>query len=1013
MRSRFDSRPLILRRKYTQLLRGGEALGWKAQVSHSLHLFFVILVAVVSRNVANQQLLDALGPQVLGKLYVGVSIIVGLTLAIGSWLAREMEVRRLARGVHIIVAIAMAAAYVAPEGIPVLRLAIYVSAELCAALLLLAFGLLLNARLGPRDARMTAARVGLGGMLGGLAAGAALRFGAVAFGSRTLLLICAAAAFLPLLWLPNVTSTRRRVPLAAASRVQHRALAPYGRWVALTTLLMVAATTLIDYQYRATAAGWYAGDRLTAFFGDVTLLTGVVSIVFQVILLGRVLDRFGLFATASLMPAVLFGSVLLFGLLPLRATLVLLKVLDSGGNMSVQQATGNLLLAPLGASARAVWQGRIDGVAKRGGQAAAGLFLDRMALAPPQLAPAVLVLCAVWVLALWRTRGRYIRLLSALLGAPAAREPTLTVFDGATLRMLEQELPSAPAPRAAAVLDLLEYGGHHVPTASLLALVDTHAGGTTARRVIEHLATAGDAVSLRHLVGHRNADVAAESLAALAEVRPIEAVRACRQLLSDATCPAALRGMALGLLAGDTFGNDTDLRQILASPEPAIRLALSRGLSLAPATGGEAIGQTLCLLARDPDRDVARTALAALAVHPTSAAIDVTLKALAQPALRTTAMRTLGALGPPAIPNIAEALARTEDQPRIAAALAWSLGHIGSPSAVVGLLRALDATHVDVRLSAAIALTTLRRKLKQLRLSPDDLYRRHVDELAFYARMRDITRATLPETPAAQLLRRTAEQRGKASLECLFRLLSLRYAEDTIQNAFIALSSPDRRQRQLAMELLDTVLDASLRPAFSMAMGERPLRARQRDVETLLALAGKGGDAWMRRLTAAVASDVTRGPAAQGARMSDPVLDRVLELQAVALFQESAAEDLAELAALTRPVELPSGNTIFREGEPGDTMYVIRQGEVSLRAGARLLETLSDGDAFGIVSVLDRRPREMTAVATTRVRLWSIEAEDLFQLLADRPLFMHSIFRAITDTLRSQVDRIALGRRRA
>ena len=43
--------------------------------------------------------------------------------------------------------------------------------------------------------------------------------------------------------------------------------------VFIISLIMVAVTTLIDYQYRAAAAAWYDADRMTAFFGDVTLLT--------------------------------------------------------------------------------------------------------------------------------------------------------------------------------------------------------------------------------------------------------------------------------------------------------------------------------------------------------------------------------------------------------------------------------------------------------------------------------------------------------------------------------------------------------------------------------------------------------------------------------------------------------------------------------------------------------------------------------------------------------------------
>ncbi|MEZ0313264.1 MAG: hypothetical protein ACAI38_15940, partial [Myxococcota bacterium] len=70
MRSRLDSRPLYLRPGYTAALRSTQVLAISAQVNHGVHLFFVIAASVIARNVANQELLDAVGSKVLGSLYV-------------------------------------------------------------------------------------------------------------------------------------------------------------------------------------------------------------------------------------------------------------------------------------------------------------------------------------------------------------------------------------------------------------------------------------------------------------------------------------------------------------------------------------------------------------------------------------------------------------------------------------------------------------------------------------------------------------------------------------------------------------------------------------------------------------------------------------------------------------------------------------------------------------------------------------------------------------------------------
>ncbi|MBC7794068.1 MAG: hypothetical protein H7Z43_10200, partial [Clostridia bacterium] len=184
MRSRYDSRPLVAARQFTTSLPSTQALAWQAQVNHGLHLFFVIAASVIARNVATQELLDALGAKFLGQLYITVSIVAGLVLAAVGYLSRGFEAPRLARYVHVTIAVLFAMAYATALLHPrsrstaqVLAISRYVVLEIAGAALLLAFGIVLGARLGPRDARKTAARVGLGGILGGLVAGVVLKFG--------------------------------------------------------------------------------------------------------------------------------------------------------------------------------------------------------------------------------------------------------------------------------------------------------------------------------------------------------------------------------------------------------------------------------------------------------------------------------------------------------------------------------------------------------------------------------------------------------------------------------------------------------------------------------------------------------------------------------------------------------------------------------------------------------------------------------------------------------------------
>lgn len=979
---------------------------------HAVHLGCAIAASVIARNVANQALLDAVGAQVLGKLYIAVSIFAGLFVALLGWLARGYDLRRIVTVTHVFVGVVFAGSFLGSLGgfksgaFPIIQ---YVAVEVASAMLLLCFGLLVGASLGPREARRAAARVGLGGILGGLFAGAVLKLGAPLVGSVWLFVVAAVLTLVPIFWFQPVRRILSEPTEGPADTSGLTQVTPYGRWVAISTALMVVTTTVIDFQYRAAAAIAFDSDRLTSFFGDVTLLTGLATLLLQLTVVDRLLDRVGLFATATVMPGALIVCSAAFGLHPALITLVLLKLVDSGTNMSVQQATGGLLLAPLTARARAVWQSRIDGLARRGGQALAGLYLAAFPWSPVRLVPVVLVLCAMWLVCLLVTRMRYVELLTKLLGSTPSREPDIAIYDGATLRLLLRELDHASPTRAAVILDLLEEAGQKAPLAVLQRLADEDGTGTIALRIVEHLAAHEDVAALRVISESRRPDMAAAALMALAEIAPEQAESSSRMILEEMIAPEPLRALAAGVLVEHDQDALALCRTLATSNASDTRIAAARALGQAKPRLTVEVVPTLCLLVEDMELDVARAALAALGNHVSANGIDVAVKAVARRELRAAAMRALAEIGPAVVHRVAKELQLQLREPRIANALAWVLGRIGSPLGVSALVDALSSPLVDVRLSAAVALSTLHRNQPNVELPHDRIARRYSLEIEYFATMRRVTSAYLPPVPTAELLRRTARHRTRASLETLFRIMALRYPRESIEGAFRGFASAQPRQRQLALELLDNILAPTTRLAFANAFDDSTKKATRDETPELMRTVEQLRD----RFLAVLARDVLiamgeSSSSGQGDMMTQSLVNQILELQALTLFSQCSAEDLAEVASLCRAKTVTSGAVLFRQGERGDTMYLIRSGAIDLARDNKVLDRLGPGDACGIIAVLDQLPRETTAVAVGECSLLAVDGDDLLQLLADRPLLMQAIFRALTGSIRNQLDRVSL-----
>ena len=53
------------------------------------------------------------------------------------------------------------------------------------------------------------------------------------------------------------------------------------------------------------------------------------------------------------------------------------------------------------------------------------------------------------------------------------------------------------------------------------------------------------------------------------------------------------------------------------------------------------------------------------------------------------------------------------------------------------------------------------------------------------------------------------------------------------------------------------------------------------------------------------------------------VIEKVIFLKSVDIFEHATVEQLGHIAGLTEEVNFEAGETIYKEGEPGETMYVI------------------------------------------------------------------------------------------
>src|SRR5262247_1727052 len=127
---------------------------------------------------------------------------------------------------------------------------------------------------------------------------------------------------------------------------------------------------------------------------------------------------------------------------------------------------------------------------------------------------------------------------------------------------------------------------------------------------------------------------------------------------------------------------------------------------------------------------------------------------------------------------------------------------------------------------------------------------------------------------------------------------------------------------------------------------------------------------------------------------------RILHLERVPLFSGLDEEELRRVAELSRIAEAPAGTVVTQIGEPGDSFFIIIDGAVAVRTPVGTDRQLQPGDFFGEMSLLDGEPRSATIVATTDVRLLTVDRSHFWRLMEETPDLIRRILTILSRRVR-------------
>lgn len=841
----------------------------------------------------------------------------------------------------------------------------------------------------------------------------------------------------------------------------------YLKVMTLTIITGAVVGALVDYQMKIITLSSFTDTvslqvdeaGMSSLFGSLYGSIGLVSILIQFFFTSRFLSRFGVLLALMFLPGILLIGSSAILLVPVLATAVGAKAGDQIFRFTLHDVSSQLLWLPVSPQEKSRAKPFIDGTIKNLAGGLTGILIlglmsfssDVRVLSIPSI-----ILLILWIIANFKLKKGY---LSELRKAVEKRrldfeelefdytDPAIveilhkTLIEGnehqqlftlETLRSLpltawkndlRQLLKKGPPDIQKKILELTKDTIDIIPNETIIDLVQKDAGELTTDALL--------------ICGHRK----------LSETLPL--MRELTKTNNPSIRAAAATG--LQLIGGDDLEEGVKiLNTLFIDPEAKVRLTALLTIGHLPNVLPE---ETLLKLFSDNDAEVRRKAVDLIAKRPTDSAIPHLVSNLQYKTTALAARRALRLHDPeqvlPALSQFIES--KKQNDVSLSPALRC-LGDLDTPDAVNILLNTWPNTSLGCREIIATSLSKIARRGE---LKEEDLVKSET-------LLKDIIRQTYELEYACTLFQEDSDAvlvsdlfahqvRQMKIITLRFALLS--YPEAPISTFAHAVTTPGSTTMANVLEYLDNVLAKDLREkivslldnttvAEKVEVGTKYYNITSKSIVTWLTELLSGSriypsavafdyvlqtrtateegvitDQWLRELDSPLHWEILAKKGTEWrpdglkdinliSREDDSMyttLEKTIFLKGVELFEDIPGEEVAHIAQIAETIHFSPNEIIFKDGDPGDAMFIIVDGKVHIHKEEKHIATLGNAEFVGEMAILDQEPRSASATTQEETVLLRISSEDFFDLMASRMDIVQGIMRVLTRRLREAI----------
>lgn len=812
-------------------------------------LFFLLAANNVIKVVRDSLFLSRFPITQLPYVYLLAALLAGVVIGVYSRYTAKLALSRLIFGslAFIICNVILFWLAITLYDAAWVLYAYYMWSAISGLILVAQFWMLANGMFNPRDGKrlfgVITAGGTLGAMVGGFAANWAVTF---LFGTRQLLWLV--IALLAGAFVVAGLALKERDRLIAANRRENDAVQEtvpeytpgilreilgtgYLRTIAGLIFVSVVVSTLIDYQFKATAKIAYpSADTLAVFFGSYYAWLSAVTMFGQLWLTGKVMMGLGLGPSLLFLPATLLAGLLSLlawpGLMAATAT----RLAEASLRTSINQSGVQILYLPIPDAIKHKVKVFLDVTVERLADGMAAVLILSLTLALAEnsatfLVYASIALVAIWFVLVFRAHAGYVDALRRSLtyrGVPLEMA-RIDFADKGTMDAVLATLDRQDEPYILFALDLAEKLEPRSVVAHLPRKLLRHPSAEVRRRALTLVAASLEPNALAavfEMLTSESSQVRSEAIQTLAAVLKIGTAPFVRPLLQSPQAQTRRAAIQLLLHSGDEAARQEALAALHAmlaargSEGEKMRVEAARlmGESVEP----EFSSSLSQLITTDESSAVVREALASAARGKYAGVVAEAIAQLGNRASRTAAREALAQYGEMAVKALRTMLFDDRTARDIRLNIPRTLSKIHSQSAMNAILGGLLEEDRSLRFQSILALEEMARHFPDLKVDREIIESAIVSDVMLYAQRFAFffvlfTDAEQSSVENPSLLRQALLESMERVRERTIWLLSLIYPSKDIRGIWAALNSGDSAKQAYAVELLDNLLTGKLK----------------------------------------------------------------------------------------------------------------------------------------------------------------------------------------------------------